>query len=123
MRPPVTIAAMHAAVAADRWALSRHARERMGRRRDPGGLPRRPARPERARARADRRRHAAARRVRLRPDRHAPGDHRLRARATPLAGRADPRSRTIALMVTRCYLCGGATERRLVTAENWWGEE
>lgn len=26
-------------------------------------------------------------------------------------------------MVTRCYLCGGATERRLVTAENWWGEE
>ncbi len=25
-------------------------------------------------------------------------------------------------MVTRCYLCGGPTERRLVTAENWWGE-
>jgi YgiT-type zinc finger domain-containing protein len=26
-------------------------------------------------------------------------------------------------MVTRCYLCGGATERRNVTAENWWGDE
>ena len=24
--------------------------------------------------------------------------------------------------VTRCYLCGGETERQLVTAENWWGE-
>ncbi len=24
-------------------------------------------------------------------------------------------------MVTRCYLCGAATERRLVTVENWWG--
>ncbi|HEY8692657.1 MAG TPA: type II toxin-antitoxin system MqsA family antitoxin [Chloroflexota bacterium] len=26
-------------------------------------------------------------------------------------------------MVTRCYLCGGETERRRVTAENWWGED
>ncbi|MHB8621160.1 MAG: type II toxin-antitoxin system MqsA family antitoxin [Chloroflexota bacterium] len=25
-------------------------------------------------------------------------------------------------MVSRCYLCGGKTERRVVTAENWWGE-
>lgn len=25
-------------------------------------------------------------------------------------------------MVTRCYLCGGFTERRTVTAENWWGD-
>ena len=33
MRPPVTIAAIHQAVAADRWALTRHARLRMGRRR------------------------------------------------------------------------------------------
>jgi YgiT-type zinc finger domain-containing protein len=26
-------------------------------------------------------------------------------------------------MVSRCYLGGGATEYRLVTAENWWGDE
>ena len=26
-------------------------------------------------------------------------------------------------MVTRCYLCGGATEHRAVTAENWWGDQ
>ena len=26
-------------------------------------------------------------------------------------------------MVTRCYLCGGTTERRTITAENWWGEQ
>jgi YgiT-type zinc finger domain-containing protein len=26
-------------------------------------------------------------------------------------------------MVTRCYLCGATTERRNVTAENWWGDE
>jgi YgiT-type zinc finger domain-containing protein len=26
-------------------------------------------------------------------------------------------------MVTRCYLCGGKTALRLVTAENWWGEK
>ncbi len=26
-------------------------------------------------------------------------------------------------MVTRCYLCGGKTEHREVTAENWWGDE
>jgi YgiT-type zinc finger domain-containing protein len=26
-------------------------------------------------------------------------------------------------MVTRCYLCGGETERREVTAENLWGGE
>ncbi len=26
-------------------------------------------------------------------------------------------------MVTRCHLCGGATEARNVTAENWWGDE
>ncbi|MDH7577537.1 MAG: type II toxin-antitoxin system MqsA family antitoxin [Bacillota bacterium] len=25
-------------------------------------------------------------------------------------------------MVTRCYLCGGETVKKLVTAENWWGE-
>ena len=25
-------------------------------------------------------------------------------------------------MVMRCYLCGGPTERRTVTAENWWGD-
>ena len=25
-------------------------------------------------------------------------------------------------MVTRCYLCGGKTEHREVTAENWWGD-
>jgi len=25
-------------------------------------------------------------------------------------------------MVTRCYLCGGRTEHRQVTAENWWGD-
>lgn len=25
-------------------------------------------------------------------------------------------------MVTRCYLCGGATASSTVTAENWWGE-
>ncbi len=33
MRPSVTIAAVRAAVLADQWALTRHARERMGRRR------------------------------------------------------------------------------------------
>lgn len=27
------------------------------------------------------------------------------------------------MMVTKCYLCGGKTERRNVTAENWWGDE
>ncbi|MBM3942164.1 MAG: type II toxin-antitoxin system MqsA family antitoxin [SAR202 cluster bacterium] len=26
-------------------------------------------------------------------------------------------------MVTRCYLCGGKTELKTVTAENWWGEK
>jgi YgiT-type zinc finger domain-containing protein len=26
-------------------------------------------------------------------------------------------------MVSRCYLCGGKTEHRLITAENWRGEE
>jgi YgiT-type zinc finger domain-containing protein len=26
-------------------------------------------------------------------------------------------------MVTRCYLCGGKTEHRLITAENWWGDK
>jgi YgiT-type zinc finger domain-containing protein len=26
-------------------------------------------------------------------------------------------------MISRCYLCGGATEHRLVTAENWWGDD
>ena len=26
-------------------------------------------------------------------------------------------------MVTRCYLCGGRTAKKLVTAENWWGDE
>ncbi|SMB99059.1 YgiT-type zinc finger domain-containing protein [Thermanaeromonas toyohensis ToBE] len=26
-------------------------------------------------------------------------------------------------MVTRCYLCGGKTVQRLVTAENWWGDQ
>ncbi len=26
-------------------------------------------------------------------------------------------------MVTRCYFCGGKTELRRVTAENWWGEK
>ena len=26
-------------------------------------------------------------------------------------------------MVTRCYLCGGSTAKKRVTAENWWGEE
>ena len=25
-------------------------------------------------------------------------------------------------MVTRCYFCGGKTEARQVTAENWWAE-
>ncbi|HUZ77220.1 MAG TPA: type II toxin-antitoxin system MqsA family antitoxin [Chloroflexota bacterium] len=25
-------------------------------------------------------------------------------------------------MVTRCPLCGGKTELRRVTAENWWGD-
>ena len=25
--------------------------------------------------------------------------------------------------MTRCYLCGGETEHRLVTAENWWGDQ
>ncbi len=25
-------------------------------------------------------------------------------------------------MVTRCYFCGGKTELRKVTAENWWGQ-
>ena len=29
----------------------------------------------------------------------------------------------MARMVTRCHLCGGETERALVTAENWWGDE
>ena len=24
-------------------------------------------------------------------------------------------------MVTKCHLCGGATEFRRVIAENWWG--
>lgn len=33
MRPPVTIAAVRAAAQADTWALTRHARERVGRRR------------------------------------------------------------------------------------------
>jgi YgiT-type zinc finger domain-containing protein len=26
-------------------------------------------------------------------------------------------------MISRCYLCGGGTEQRLVTAENWWGDD
>ena len=26
-------------------------------------------------------------------------------------------------MVTRCYLCGGKTELRRITAENWWGDQ
>lgn len=26
------------------------------------------------------------------------------------------------MSVSQCYLCGGATEHRLVTAENWWGD-
>lgn len=26
-------------------------------------------------------------------------------------------------MLSRCYLCGGATEHRLVTAENRWGDQ
>jgi YgiT-type zinc finger domain-containing protein len=26
-------------------------------------------------------------------------------------------------MITRCYLCGGGIEQRLVTAENWWGDD
>lgn len=26
-------------------------------------------------------------------------------------------------MVTRCFICGGKTERRRVTAENWWGDK
>jgi len=26
-------------------------------------------------------------------------------------------------MVTQCHLCGGATESRNVTVENWWGDE
>ncbi len=26
-------------------------------------------------------------------------------------------------MVTQCYLCGGATKRQEITAENWWGEQ
>jgi YgiT-type zinc finger domain-containing protein len=25
--------------------------------------------------------------------------------------------------VSRCYLCGGKTVHRLVTAENWWGDK
>ncbi len=26
-------------------------------------------------------------------------------------------------MISRCYLCGGGTERQSVTAENWWGDD
>jgi len=26
-------------------------------------------------------------------------------------------------MVTRCFFCGGGTEARRVTAENWWGDK
>lgn len=26
-------------------------------------------------------------------------------------------------MVTRCYLCGRSTQRELVTAKNWWGND
>lgn len=26
-------------------------------------------------------------------------------------------------MVTRCYLCGGKTVKKTVTAENWWGDK
>ena len=26
-------------------------------------------------------------------------------------------------VVTQCYFCGGKTVRRLVTAENWWGDK
>jgi len=26
-------------------------------------------------------------------------------------------------MVTKCTLCGGKTEQRFVTAENWWGDK
>jgi YgiT-type zinc finger domain-containing protein len=31
--------------------------------------------------------------------------------------------RKVKRMVTRCYLCGGRTVRRFVTAENWWGDK
>src|SRR5438105_14338762 len=49
--------------------------------------------------------------------------YRLRARTALVAGRADQEHRRGRdLMVTRCYLCGGRTERREVTAENWWGD-
>jgi YgiT-type zinc finger domain-containing protein len=27
------------------------------------------------------------------------------------------------MMVKKCALCGGKTEEKLVTAENWWGEK
>jgi len=26
-------------------------------------------------------------------------------------------------VVSRCYLCGRSTQRELVTAENWWGND
>ncbi|MBE3573464.1 MAG: type II toxin-antitoxin system MqsA family antitoxin [Moorella humiferrea] len=26
-------------------------------------------------------------------------------------------------MVSKCYLCGGKTVKKLVTAENWWGDK
>jgi len=26
-------------------------------------------------------------------------------------------------MIKKCFLCGGSTTKRLITAENWWGKE
>lgn len=26
-------------------------------------------------------------------------------------------------MIKKCFLCGGKTNKKLITAENWWGNE